>query len=220
MKPNYTADTPILSKTHSLYKSRVSADIEHLSCPFLSFYSFTDVPPPCISAAIGWAAARHLCTAAQFRVLPVNGEKEGGKKNKGLNKLKEPENSTMCHKWRGHYAWISQDINSCRKWNTTHNLAVNEPCSDAVICCTTRVAFYSSVGNGTDPWYLHLSFFSAYFTVQRFRVHNVSLGITAEFTWDMYAQEKKKVQWTAKIATNPYSLGQYKVLLQVWNNIG
>lgn len=132
-------------------------------------------------------------------VLQLNSEcfqwmekKKEEKKNKGLNKLKEPENSTMCHKWRGHYAWISQDINSCRKWNTTHKLAVNEPCSDAVICCTTRVAFYSSVRNGTDPWYLHLSFFSAYFTVQRFRVHNVSLGITAEFTWDMYAQEKKK----------------------------
>lgn len=61
-----------------------------------------------------------------------------------------------------------------------------------MIFCTTRVAFYSSVQNGTDPWYLHLSFFCAYFTVQRFRVHNVSLVITTEFTWNMYAQKKKK----------------------------
>lgn len=99
----------------------------------------------------------------------------------------------MCHKQRGHYAWITQDINSCRKWNTIHNLAVNEPCSEPVIFCTTRVAFYSSVQNGTDPWYLHLSFFCAYFTVQRFRVHNVSLVITTDFTWNMYARKKSSV---------------------------
>lgn len=110
-----------------------------------------------------------------------------------MNKWKEPENSTMCYKWRGHYAWITQDINSWKNWNAIHNLAVNEPCSESVIFCTTRVAFYSSVQNRRDPWYLHLSFPSAYFTVQWFRVHNVSLAIliTIEFTWNMYAQGKK-----------------------------
>lgn len=94
---------------NSVTSRKPSEDAEYLFC-ILQFI-FRDVSP-LILTATGWPAAQQLCFTAQFRIISAfqwmkkkEKKKEQGKKKvggcvggEGLNKLKEPENSTMCHK--------------------------------------------------------------------------------------------------------------------------